>query len=633
MPMKDFYLKTGMYGINAPFLTDPQQRMMLNQVFVNNGDSDRSRLMLPYDLTQLKRCPKCAEEDRKQYGTFYYRRSHQILGVTTCWKHHVPLEVYCGTRLHELEEGQPFKILPSVLQNVPYAMFAHDFLEADIQISNRQLKEVIHKILVEKFNNDFDVFQDELFVSYGEILTKQAKNNLLFMIDGDAYMSCQDILVSLFFLFDTVAKLKTYIVPEKVDINTELLHKNHCQLIGSTDPHIVEIEDNQGRRTCIHPTALTNNWQGMCPKVDRSTMRKAYTAETFMQEVNKLVGDAYSLAEPFDCSKRNVALRHNKCGQIHVYSKDRFLTGQRCPACSIPQTEKQFIESVSKMSHGRYVIEAKRSFRRYTVLDTKTQNRFDLEQKHILQELNRPTVSPLLPMDTAVDSVKPTAKWLTLLEYINHNCPHGDVIITGDIDIEGFTKQSLSGAFRTLMKKGYVKSIGEGLYCYPDDKFTPEEVVVSKYIFRGGKHIGYFIGNTALYKMGIVSEPPKLFTFRSNRMSSNNTEGTHTKAAGMEIFAKGPFAEITEKNWEIQMILDLLVAFPTYVSLYDMAGKEAIWQSLIQYVQQRHYQLEEFSKYLQHFNCFRVLRGLLIGKPLNQIYLTYGTGSKSGETE
>jgi Tn7-like transposition protein D/TniQ protein len=53
------------------------------------GTSIVSRRM---NLTQLRFCPLCREEDRRQYGEAYWHRLHQAEGVLVCPLHHVFLE-------------------------------------------------------------------------------------------------------------------------------------------------------------------------------------------------------------------------------------------------------------------------------------------------------------------------------------------------------------------------------------------------------------------------------------------------------------------------------------------------------------------------------------------------------------
>lgn len=41
--------------------------------------------------TNLRLCPLCADEDKNAFGEPYWHRSHQIAGVTTCYRHGIRL--------------------------------------------------------------------------------------------------------------------------------------------------------------------------------------------------------------------------------------------------------------------------------------------------------------------------------------------------------------------------------------------------------------------------------------------------------------------------------------------------------------------------------------------------------------
>lgn len=52
-------------------------------------------------------CPQCASEDLEFWGRSYWRRSHQIVGVSWCSKHEIPLNVVTG----EVLSSQPHKAI------------------------------------------------------------------------------------------------------------------------------------------------------------------------------------------------------------------------------------------------------------------------------------------------------------------------------------------------------------------------------------------------------------------------------------------------------------------------------------------------------------------------------------------
>mgnify|MGYP000058900663 FL=1 len=53
----------------------------------------------------VRYCPLCAAEQIQTYGEPYWQRVHQIVGLSTCTKHHVRLEIanYCLSKIHRHE--------------------------------------------------------------------------------------------------------------------------------------------------------------------------------------------------------------------------------------------------------------------------------------------------------------------------------------------------------------------------------------------------------------------------------------------------------------------------------------------------------------------------------------------------
>lgn len=53
-------------------------------------------------------CSQCNIEDNKEFGSGYYHRNHQLPGVFTCYKHHIPLNAQCsdcGTEIESLNNS------------------------------------------------------------------------------------------------------------------------------------------------------------------------------------------------------------------------------------------------------------------------------------------------------------------------------------------------------------------------------------------------------------------------------------------------------------------------------------------------------------------------------------------------
>lgn len=58
------------------------------------------------------------------------------------------------------------------------------------------------------------------------------------------------------------------------------------------------------------------------------------TPEEFNKEFNKLVGEEYTLLEPYYLSSIPIEIRHNTCGHTYKARPNAFLKGGRCPYCN-----------------------------------------------------------------------------------------------------------------------------------------------------------------------------------------------------------------------------------------------------------------------------------------------------------
>ncbi|MCY1532533.1 hypothetical protein D9M68_678140 [compost metagenome] len=66
-------------------------------------------LMMPQGMGFVRTCLSCAKDDCSVYGASYWHRSHQIPGVTCCWKHGEELFDSCLACDHPFYES-PYKL-------------------------------------------------------------------------------------------------------------------------------------------------------------------------------------------------------------------------------------------------------------------------------------------------------------------------------------------------------------------------------------------------------------------------------------------------------------------------------------------------------------------------------------------
>ena len=88
----DFYLKSTIYSGTAPFMSAEKQVRVINWSCRENSYKYPKLIGAPkQEISQIKYCPICREEDMKQHGFTWLRRAHHMPGVTACWKHCINL--------------------------------------------------------------------------------------------------------------------------------------------------------------------------------------------------------------------------------------------------------------------------------------------------------------------------------------------------------------------------------------------------------------------------------------------------------------------------------------------------------------------------------------------------------------
>jgi hypothetical protein len=78
----------------------------------------------------------------------------------------------------------------------------------------------------------------------------------------------------------------------------------------------------------------------------------------FKYEVNKLVGDEYTVLGEYINSDIKIKIKHNKCGNIYNTKPINFLKGRRCPKCcwNAQKTTNKFKKEVYKLVGDEYTV-------------------------------------------------------------------------------------------------------------------------------------------------------------------------------------------------------------------------------------------------------------------------------------
>lgn len=87
-------------------------------------------------------------------------------------------------------------------------------------------------------------------------------------------------------------------------------------------------------------------------------MGRQKTHEEFVKEVFELVHDEYTVESRYQKSQIKIDLRHNKCEKVWNVVPNSFLKGKRCPYCSgrFKKNTKYYIEEVEQLVGNTYTV-------------------------------------------------------------------------------------------------------------------------------------------------------------------------------------------------------------------------------------------------------------------------------------
>ncbi len=288
-------------------------------------------------------------------------------------------------------------------------------------------------------------------------------------------------------------------------------------------------------------------WDYRVPAMDTSAFKK---------RLKEYVGDEYVVIGECTSSRDKVTLLHRKCGKTFDIAPVDFFQGTRCPHCIDTKfmREEEFRRFVHEISLGVYEAETQPMSKDCIITDTRTGKQMKMTRIAAMQELRKVTPSDKLPLERK-GNYEFMSRPAQVRQYIEQNYSHGEVIFTEDM--QGvFEWEAFDRYPRQLAKEGYLKNLSIGAYCLADDDISLEEYIRQKYIERRGHRIGFTYGNELAYSLGIIDEKPPYRMIITNKESL--THGRKTKALGTVIKLKGSDYTITDSNWQILQIVNLL---------------------------------------------------------------------------
>lgn len=86
--------------------------------------------------------------------------------------------------------------------------------------------------------------------------------------------------------------------------------------------------------------------------------RQKLTTDVFIARVKNQVGEEYSVIGEYTNLKTKITMKHNVCGCIYDVTPSNFLEGHGCPDCykTIPYTTSSFIDKVDELVGDKYTV-------------------------------------------------------------------------------------------------------------------------------------------------------------------------------------------------------------------------------------------------------------------------------------
>ena len=158
-----------------------------------------------------------------------------------------------------------------------------------------------------------------------------------------------------------------------------------------------------------------------------------------------------------------------------------------------------------------------------------------------------------------------------ILEYIKKNYDNKTPIFVNDIYTE-FTEIS-EGTIRSLFKRfsdaDVLEKVDNGVYALPNKESVlgkatvyVSNVIENKYIRNEkGQRIGYISGINFSNQIGLTSQTASVNTIYSNNVSNKKRM---TTLKNSRLIINAPRVEVTDQNYKLLQILDLLNDFEKY---------------------------------------------------------------------
>ena len=208
-------------------------------------------------------------------------------------------------------------------------------------------------------------------------------------------------------------------------------------------------------------------WSEYAPSISQP-VKGIRTQHSFENEVRDLCGNEYtviSFVSGRTGSHATAKIRHEKCGNIQAYDVSDFLVGQRCRYCTHMVSMNAFQAFVAQQSCGRYKVLGQEGSNLILLRDTQQDKTIALSKSQILQELRRPTPSPILPcLRPSTESALLGSLKDEFSDYLHNNYPDDAEIHLCQLSYKDLSYAKIKSLIHSLIERRELVRIGKGCY-------------------------------------------------------------------------------------------------------------------------------------------------------------------------
>lgn len=312
-----------------------------------------------------------------------------------------------------------------------------------------------------------------------------------------------------------------------------------------------------------------------CPHCESGVqlgIKKALDIDHIRQRISDVVGAEYTLESTAVYKNPPVVIRHNICGHSQKYHIGKFLMGRRCSHCHVQMSVANKKELIGYLSNGEYKTISIEPNGIACIQNTQSGQVINMQWEYIVQELTRPTPSPILPCrfpNRLIESFVPSQSgyYEKILLHLKKTYNQDDVLFKEDFETFGADDLQMKRVTSKLVQKNVVNRVFPGIYKWVNSNISDIDIVYQRYIQRRHEHIGYLCGHSFAYEIGLINKQPDRIYITTNKESG--LHGRKHEFLSFTLYLRGSKAEITNENWRILQLLDLLPNLSKYTSQSD----------------------------------------------------------------